>query len=88
MITNIFHYNSEYIGFNIERIKTEFIITVAFKIHDKWKARSLSGIFGDLRDAKIFERVVIDGIDIDESDACKIFSNVGSLELEYTSTLK
>jgi hypothetical protein len=85
MFTNIFHHNSEYIGINIERNETEFVVCVAFKKNGKWKAKTLSGIFGDLCEEKLFEKVISDGIDLGEKEASNIFSNVISLNLEYSS---
>lgn len=88
MLTNFFHNNSEYIGISIERIKTEFVVSVAFKIDGKWNAKTLRGIFGDLCDEKIFKRVIEEGFDLDEQAAQKLFSNALSLNLDYYSKSK
>ncbi len=85
MFTNIFHHNSDYIGINIERNETEFIVCVAFKTNGKWRAKTLGGIFGDLCDEKLFKKVISDGVDLGKKEASKIFSNVISLNLEYSS---
>lgn len=68
----------------MKRVNKEFFVCLAFKTNGKWKVKTLGGLSGDLCDEKLFERVIEDGIDFDESEACKIFSNAGSLKLEYS----
>ena len=84
MFTNFFNHNSEYIGINIERVNNEFIVCLAFKTNGKWKVKTLGGLSGDLCDEKLCKKVIEDGAELDESEACKIFSNAKSLELEYS----
>ena len=88
MFTNIFNQNLNYIGINIERVEKEFIVCLAYITNGKWKAKTLSGISGDLCGEKLCMKIIEDGIDLDEHEACKIFSNAGSLELEYFSKEK
>ncbi len=88
MFTNFFNHNSEIIGINIERVDKEFIVCLAYITNDKWISKTLSGISGDLCEEKLFKKILEDGIELDEHEARKIFSNTVRLKLEYSSIKK
>jgi hypothetical protein len=85
MITNILYQKPEFIGINIEKINNEFVVCVAFKSEDKWMAKTLSGISGDLIDVKLFDKVISIGYDLDKKTASEIFTKATELGLEYSS---
>jgi len=84
MITNLFYQKSEVIGLNFERVKGGFVVCVAFKSGSKWKAKSLSGISGDLDDNELIDKVISTGQSLDETTASMIFSKAKELGLEYS----
>lgn len=85
MITNIFHLRPDLIGINIENVKNEFVICVAFKYGTKWSAKTLSGISGDLNDITLLDKVILIGQNLDKKTANEIFTSANMLGLDYSS---
>ena len=86
MITNTFHKKSNLIGINIEKTSDgSFIISLAYKEKNEWKAKTLSGVSGDLCDSKLIDKVISIGQNLDEKTASEIFSKAMDLGLMYSS---
>jgi len=84
MITNILYQKPDFLGINIERISNGFVVCVAFKLGNKWTAKTLGGISGDFCDATLFDKVISIGQNLDEKTASEIFSKVKELGIEYS----
>jgi hypothetical protein len=77
MITNLFHSNSDLIGINFERLEDgRFVVCVAFKINNKWTAKSLGGIYGDMDDKKLIDHVIQMGQSLDKETASNFFTHL------------
>ncbi|WP_179320915.1 hypothetical protein [Winogradskyella helgolandensis] len=76
MITNSFNRNNNLIGINIEKTKSNtFIISIAYKENDYWKAKTLGGFSGDIDNDSLLKKVIEKGNSLDSSTAISIFSN-------------
>jgi len=84
MITNSFHKNRDLIGVNIERKSDEsFIVSIAYKVKNKWQAKTLSGISGDFDNKILFDQVFKKGITLDITIASSMFSNCSWEFVDY-----
>lgn len=76
--------NPDFIGINIERNGSEFVVCVAYRIdNNNWAAKTMSGVSGTYSDEYIFKIVVERGSELDENTANQIFSQASILGLEY-----
>jgi hypothetical protein len=77
MITNLFHSNSNLIGINFERLNDgRFMILVAFKINDKWTAKTFGGITGDSDDNILIDRVIKMRQSLDKETVSNMFTHL------------
>ncbi|MBS1979210.1 MAG: hypothetical protein JST46_17695 [Bacteroidetes bacterium] len=85
MMTNLFHSNPDLIGITIERMEDGgFVICSAYKVSNKWTAKTLGGISGDLDDKKLLDQVIQRGYSLDKENALKIFSHLTADKSSYT----
>ncbi len=75
--------NPDFLGINIERNGSDFVVCVAYRIDIKWGAKTMSGLSGSYSDEYIFKIVVERGSKLDENTANQIFSQASILGLEY-----
>lgn len=76
MITNSFHKNTNIIGINIEKTKVNsFIISIAYKENNYWKAKTLSGFSGDIDNELLLKKVIEKGNYLDKESAELMFAN-------------
>lgn len=84
MITNSFHKNNNLIGINIEKTDgNSFVICVAYKINEKWKSKTISGISGDWDNETLINQVIAQGQSMDRKTAMLIFSNASLNSADY-----
>jgi len=80
--------NPDLIGINIERNGSEFVVSVAYQVKNKWVAKTMSGFSGSFTNEFIYTTVVNRGQFLDETIANQIFSLAAKLDLEYESVHK
>lgn len=77
MITSIFHKHLDLLGLNIQRnTDNSFVVSVAYRTGNNWKAKTLSGISGDFDNETLVEQAMKNGNSLDKQTAIKIFSNI------------
>jgi hypothetical protein len=84
MMTTTFHRNSNLLGINIEKNNdNSFIVCIAYSEESNWKAKTISGVSGNLNDDKLVQRIISSGHSIDKETAICMFSRISEIYNDY-----